>query len=198
MVTMKHRVMGTVVGIAVGLLGLCSKSSGATIMIDSESAVPGFGLANMPVTLSLSPGDQVAGAQWDLVFDSRALILYGILNGPAATIAGKSVSFSTLIPGTVRVLVTGFNMNTLPDGVLATLLFSVRPSTSDSVQEISVRNVVLSNPYGVEVSSTGVSGLLTLDAEALPVGGNTWLRLSVACGMVLIPGIIYSSERGTR
>lgn len=196
MVTKKLTGIRVAVGVALGLSGFCANGFGATVALGNATAFPGFGLANMPVTLSLEPGEQVAGAQWDLVFDSSVLNLYAIHAGPAATIAGKSVSFSTLSPGAVRVLVTGLNMNVMPDGVLATVVFTVSSAAPSGDQEVSLDNVIFAHPYGLDIAAEGISGVLTIDAEALPVGWNTCLGLSVACGFMLIPGILCLRRRG--
>lgn len=194
----RHSGVWTLVVVALSVPGLCVEASGATIALGNQSAIPGFELANMPVTLFLEPGDQVASAQWDLVFDGAFLNLYVINAEPAAMIAGKSVSFSSLSPGTVRVLVTGLNMNVMPSGILATVIFTASSSAPSGGQEISLNNLVLADPYGMEVASTGVPGVLTLHVEALPVGRNAALGLSAAFGVILASGVLFLRREDRR
>lgn len=195
MVARRHRRTVVVIGIVGGLMVICANGFGATVALGNATAFPGFGQANMPVSLSLEPGDQVAGAQWDLVFDSNVLNLCAIHAGPAAIIAGKSVSFSTLSPGTVHVLVTGLNVNVIPDGILATVVFSVASGAPGGDREVYLDNVIFAHPYGLDITAEGIPGLLTIDEEALAIGWNTCLGLSVACGCMLVPGIFILRKK---
>ncbi len=196
MVIEKRTDIGAAIGIALGVLGVCVNGFCATLSLENVTAFPGLGLANMPVLLSLEPEDQAASVQWDLVFDSSVLNLYAIRVGPAATDAGKTVSYSTVYPGTVRVLVAGINTDLIQEGVLATLVFTVSSIAPSGDQEVSFENVIFAHPYGLDIASEAIPGALTVDAEALPVGWPTCLGLSVAFAFLLIPGILYLTRRG--
>lgn len=176
--------------VILSLLALCPDILAATMTLGNGSAYPGYGVANVPMSLSLATGDQVAAAQWDIVFDCNILNLCTIYAGPSATAAGKSISFSRLNPGTVRVLVTGFNITSMPEGLLATVSFSAFSTAMSGDHEIHIERVVLSNPYGIEVMSGGVSGLITLDAEPLPTGPNACLGIFGASGIMAGAGLL--------
>lgn len=195
MVTGSHRRAWVGIGIAGGVVGMCANGFSATIALGNAIAFPGFGQATMPVTLSLEPGEDVAGVQWELLFDSTVLNLYDIYAGPAATSAGKSVSFSILSPGKVHVLVTGFNANVIQEGVLVTVAFTVPSGAPGIDQEVILDKVIFAHPYGLEISAEGISGVVTIDEDALPVGWNTCFGLSAACGFILISGILCSRKK---
>ncbi len=195
MVSGNYRKTEVVAGIALGVFGVCADVFGATIALGNATAFPGFGQATMPVTLSLEPGEDVAGVQWELLFDSTVLNLYDINAGPAATIAGKSVSFSILSPGKVHVLVTGFNAYVIPEGVLVTVSFVVPSGAPGIDQEVILDKVIFAHPYGLDITAEGISGVVTIDEEALPVGRDTGYGLSAACGFMLISGILYLRKK---
>lgn len=190
MVTGSQRRTEVVAGIALGVLGVCTDVFGATLTLGNATAFPGFGQANMPVTLSLEPGEYVAGVQWDLVFDSSVLNLYAIYAGPSAIDAGKSVSFSIPSPGKVHVLVTGFNANVIVEGVLVTVAFTVPSGVPGIDQEVLLDKVIFAHPYGIDIAAEGISGVLTIDEEALSTGWNSGFGLSTVCLIMLISCIL--------
>jgi hypothetical protein len=190
-------------GIAVmviGMLTLGTYAFGATVTMESGTINPGYELANLAITLTLEPGDEVASGQWDLTFDISSLNLYAVQTGPAAEAAGKTVSFSELNEGTIRILVTGLNMDAVPDGVLARVLFAADSRTVEGESPLTLNNAILSNPYGTEVSSSAVSGVLTLTPVPMPTGLNNVFSFCLLCLVLLFPGILYleTGKRGKR
>lgn len=181
---------------AICLIGISASGYASSVTIESATAIPGFGTCNIPVTLGIDPGEQVAGAQWDLVFDSDVITVKSIETGSVAAAAGKSVSFSTIEAGRIRVLVTGLNMNVMSSGVMAIVTISVPAGSPGGDQPLDMEDAVLADPYGVAVPCVAGSGTLTVDDAALSAGLDTGLRQCLACCILLTLGMLYLRRQG--
>ncbi len=181
--------------VAIVVVSFAYGGFGATVAIGNQSGIPGFGFAALPVTLTLDAGDQVAGAEWETTFDSTMLKLYSVLTGPAATAAGKTVTYSALSPGRIRIVIAGLNLDTMSDGVLASLVFTVSPSAPSGPQPVLVDQLVLTNPFGVEVESAATPGILSLSREMLPVGPATIFGKASMCLVIVLLGLYAVGRR---
>jgi hypothetical protein len=122
-------------------------------LVASPDVAGGRTDAIVPVTLSANEDEQVAAVQFDVTFDAAALELpekSGVTPGAAADAAGKQVSFAAIAPGTVRVIVAGFNQEYMKPGDLALLHFKSRGNTAESWR-IGFENLLLSDPKGHRV-----------------------------------------------
>jgi hypothetical protein len=84
--------------------------------------------AGKPVSLSMklaAAADALTGIQFDLEYDAVSLDL-SVETGPAAKEASKNLQSARLQPGKLRVLIIGFNRNTISDGVLAIVQVSYK------------------------------------------------------------------------
>jgi len=143
----------------------------STLTVGETGGLPGHRGLYLPVYLSSEPGEDVAGAQLDVVFDSTMLAVQDVIAGPAAAAAEKEVSFSHFAAGRVRIVITGFNQNVISDGVVAYTLFDILGSAPVGAETVSLSDVLLADPDGVEVPSTTVSGSIDILA-ATPGGFN--------------------------
>jgi len=137
---------------------MTSPCGAATLSLGQQSGMPGDTDVSVPVSLCSAPGEEVAGAQFDIVFDDTILSLPDVVAGPAASDAVKYVYSSEFEPGMVRVIVMGLNQTTIADGVIAYALFTVADEASVGAQYLSLTQVLLSDPYGLAVPSESVSG----------------------------------------
>ena len=78
----------------------------STLTAGQAGGLPGQRSVCLPVYLSCDPAEDVAGAQFDIVFDSAMLAVQDVIVGPAATAADKELSFSHFAAGRVRVVIT--------------------------------------------------------------------------------------------
>jgi len=69
--------------------------------------------------------DVAAGLQFDLEYDAAALDIT-VEGGPAAKQAAKDLRSAQIRPGKLRVLIIGFNRNTILDGVIAVVHVSFK------------------------------------------------------------------------
>ncbi|MCF6287545.1 MAG: hypothetical protein L3K26_20545 [Candidatus Hydrogenedentes bacterium] len=104
-------------------------------------------LLRIPVILTGEGDEDLAGVQFDLNYDTTQYILETVESGAAADDAGKEVILSEASPGQGRILITGFNDNTLFDGHVATLI--LRPRTPDAAaHSLAVENLLATDPFG--------------------------------------------------
>jgi hypothetical protein len=104
-------------------------------------------LLRIPVILTGEGDEDLAGVQFDLNYDATQYTLEAVESGAAASDAGKEVVLSEASPGQGRILVTGFNDNTLFDGHVATLI--LRPRTPDAAaHSLAVENLLATDPFG--------------------------------------------------
>ena len=151
--------LGRNVGILLlACVAMTSPCGAATLSLGQQSGMPGDTDVSVPVSLCSAPGEEVAGAQFDIVFDDTILSLPDVVAGPAASDAVKYVYSSEFEPGMVRVIVMGLNQTTIADGVVARALFTVADEAPVGAQYLSLTRVLLSDPYGLAVPSESVSG----------------------------------------
>ena len=109
--------------IAVAVVFLARAANAAEIVMEQGTVSPG-----KPATLSLrlaSGTDLPTGVQFDLEYDPAALEI-NVENGPVSQKAAKSLRSAPIQSGRLRVLIIGFNRNTISDGVLALIHVSYK------------------------------------------------------------------------
>jgi hypothetical protein len=98
----------------------------------------------------------VAAAQFDVVYDSEAVMVADIQAGPTAADNGKQVDFSIVEPGRARVVLAGFNQEELESGVVADVVFAPAngggPMTG--LEPVQIEGVELAGPSGEPVAVT--------------------------------------------
>ena len=142
----------------------------ATLTVGEAVAPSEGGSVSLPVLLTVPAGQRVAGIQFDVEFDPSALQVpatAGIVAGSAAKAAGKQVSCSVLAPGQIRVLVIGFNQETMSNGEVAAISFSMKQDHMHDREPVRLHNALLSDPAGIQVPVAGQDGGVNL-ANAAP------------------------------
>lgn len=145
---------------------LCCEAFAATLTVGQGSAQPGETAVTVPLTLALSPGDNVAALQADVGFDPDMLSLSSISAGPSATAVNKNVSFSVQAPGSVRLIIAGLNQNAISDGVVANMIFGVMQGTPAGAQAIRLAEVLAADPTGSAVPVSALPGDITVCIES--------------------------------
>lgn len=133
---------------AIALVTLVVAASAAELSMEKGTLAPG-----KPATLGLKlavGAEAPTGFQFDLEYDAAALDV-GIEAGPAAKQASKNLQSRRIEPGKLRVLIIGFNRNTISDGVLA-------------VVHVSYNGIEYGKTFPVHITAS--SGT---DAKAQPV-----------------------------
>ena len=167
---------------------------GAVALVSVAMCWTGFAEATLLPILSISPdplvgspgdtlltsveytahGAQVAGIQFDVLYDPSALSLSGAVAGSAAILAGKDqFFFNTGSPGDTTFLIFGLNQNVFGDGSVADLTFQVNHNAPAGPYNLFLSGVVGSDPFGSVVPITVVN--------PPPIGAvpepSTWLLL---------------------
>jgi hypothetical protein len=99
--------------------------------------------------------DAATGVQFDLEYDAAALDIT-VEGGAVAQQAGKDVRSAQIRPGKLRVLIFGFNRNTLSDGVVAVVHASFKGGDGAKTLPVHI---------------TAAAGT-TADAEPIPVAAK--------------------------
>jgi hypothetical protein len=108
---------------ALALAVLAVAANAAELSLEQGTLAPGKPAA-LAMKLAVG-GDAPTGVQFDLEYDADALDI-SVEAGPAAKQASKGLQSSRLKPGKLRVLIIGFNRNTISDGVLAIVHISYK------------------------------------------------------------------------
>ena len=102
-------------------------------------------------------GAQVAGLQFDVLYNPSALSLSSAQAGSADTLASKSLSFNTLSPGDTRFIIFGLNQNVIGNGSMADLKFQVSSTAPAGPYNLSLSGIVGSDVLGNPVSITNLN-----------------------------------------
>jgi len=92
----------------------------------------------------------MAGLQFDVHYDSSVYDFAEVETGIAVEDAGKTVAYSQVDDNTIRILVTGFNDTTLPDGDVAWILLR-NLGNGDLTNTIGLDKVLASDEWGISV-----------------------------------------------
>jgi hypothetical protein len=115
--------------------------------------------AQIPVMLLKGRGS-ISALQFDLLLPS-GFTYQSVSAGPASTAAGKSVS-ANLLPTGLRVLIFGLNQNVIGTGVLATAQVRLESSLTLPNYSIPISGIVSSDPSGLAVTTSGVTGTVLI------------------------------------
>src|SRR4029077_19132126 len=112
--------------------------------LSSGSAVKG-GQVLLNLSVASVANQQPAGLQWKFNYSTVDLSFVAAGNGPSAVAAGKSIT-CTGASGMYRCIATGINKNPIPNGVLATLLFSVSTTTTNLQAGVGLTGAIAAAP----------------------------------------------------
>ena len=128
----------------------------ATLAVGSGAGEPEDTVI-IPISLSSSGGEEVCGLNLDLHFDTTRLSFEGIALGEKAQEAGKSLSSSQPDAGVVRALVIGFNQNTIDDGTVLDVTFTITSDAPGGSAELTIASPAATDCEGslLPVSTEG-------------------------------------------
>jgi len=113
------------------------------------------------ITVNLTnQGAQIAGLQFDLVYDKTAMSITAA-TGSAANTAGKFVATNSLSNG-LRVIVTGFNQNLIGDGGVADLTIAISAGAATANYPLAITNTSATDASGTTVALGQLNGNLTV------------------------------------
>ena len=142
---------------------LCLSAASAAELSIGAVALPPGGAATLTVAYA-SQGTKVSAVQFDLGYDTNNLSI----NPVAATSvrsAGKGRYYGVLPSNQARLLVTGWNNNTLSDGPAFTLYVSVSPNAPAGVYNVTLGNVIGVDGSGNPSPVSAGAGMVTVSGS---------------------------------
>jgi hypothetical protein len=147
------------------MAGTAQIASGASLNIGNAQASPGDAEVKVNADLEVTGGEDVAALQLDLQFDGR-LKLVDVYSASASTDADKSAVWYSQGNGTARILLYGLNQNTIGDGPVFQMIFTVENDALPGQSNISVKNPAAADPAGGGVSISTQSGYVSVGGGA--------------------------------
>jgi len=129
--------------------------------IFSVGLVHGSKGSNIQIPVLLLKGHgSISALQFDLLLPT-GFTYQSVSTGSASTASGKSAS-ANLLPSGLRVLIFGLNQNVIGTGVLATVQVRLESSLSLPNYSIPISGIVSSDPNGLVVTTSGVTGTVII------------------------------------
>ena len=112
------------------------------------------GTVVVPVQL-LSGGLEVAAIQFDIAFDGSVTTIAPTA-GSSASGASKTLNNADVTPSVLRIVLASQDHNSIPDGMLASLL--ITPASSGFSGTLNVLNIIASDPSGTTLTVSAPGG----------------------------------------
>ncbi len=151
--------IGRWVGLCAAFLVMCGM--GATppsLRVESQEVAHGVQEVRVPLTLKASG---VAALQAELQYDAGQLQFRGAVESENVTRAEKQLTANGEHAGVIRLLLFGFNQNTLPEGSIASVVFARRESKTGTAP-IAIKAVSATDAKGQAIVLQVVDGTITL------------------------------------
>ncbi len=134
----------------------CNSLCGQTALtLSSASASSSSGVVSLNLSLTSPAGVAPAGLQWTINAPADVTGI-AVTAGPSLTAAAKSVSCAGT-PAAYICVASGVNSNTIPNGVIATLAFSLSSISSTTPIELAGALAASLQASAITVSDTGGS-----------------------------------------
>jgi hypothetical protein len=153
----------------------------AALTLGAGSDIPGATVA-IGITLSTNTLAPLAGLQWTVSYPPTQVSGITVIDGAAATAAGKTVSCSGG-PGVYRCIVAGANQNLISTGVVALLSIQIAPAAAPGSFPLELSGLLGTSELGTPVAVAGANGLLTVLAPPVQLSS-----LDCAPASVTSPG----------
>src|SRR5439155_25437008 len=118
---------------------------------------------SLPISLT-APGGQAAALQWKLTYSPSDFRGVTIGLGPAGSSVNKALACNTGTPGQYACLVSGMNMNTLPNGVLANVNLTISSSTANTSSAVSLVSPVAASAAGDAIPAIASGSTITINS----------------------------------
>jgi hypothetical protein len=126
-----------------------------------SAAVQAGNKADLSLSVTVPPGQQVAGLNWTLQYPASQFENIVVTSGPAADAAKKWVKCNP-IAGGMKCLVYGMNSNVLASGTVAKVTFDVKKGVAKSSVGIHVADVTIASPAGALVRASASDGAISI------------------------------------
>ena len=126
-----------------------------------SAAVESGRKADLRLSVTVPPGQQVAGLNWTLRYPTSQLENIVVTSGPVADAAKKALRCNP-VAGGMKCLVYGMNTNVLRSGTVATVTFHVRKGVPKSSVGIHVADLTIASPAGTQVRAMATDGAISI------------------------------------
>lgn len=132
------------------------------------TAVPAPAGTSVTLPVTLSTGTQaIAALQFDV--DLPVGVSTDTVTAGSSAIAAQKQISTNMVNGDLRVIISGVNQNAIPSGPVALISFKLAPSMPTGTFQMTLANVVASDPAGLNVPlAASVPGILSVIANVLP------------------------------
>jgi uncharacterized protein (TIGR03437 family) len=141
-------------------------AQGVTMSLSSGSAVKG-GQVLLNLSVASVTNQQPASLQWKFNYTPADLAFVAAGNGSSAVAAGKTITCSGA-SGAYRCIASGINKNLIPNGVLATLLFSVATTTTNPQPVIGLTGAIAAAPAATTIAAAATGSTIVVQPSNLP------------------------------
>jgi len=141
------------------LLGSYSARA-ATLTVGQATAHDAGEEIEILVSLATGAGEEAVGLQVDISFDEQALTLRDVVPAGSAVASDKDISYTAVGVGMVRIVAAGMNMNALPSGPVAQMLFTVNVCFGSADYPIAISSSIVADEDGFELDVQNYSGVI--------------------------------------
>ena len=167
-------------------------AEGVNLSLASGSGVPG---AEISLDLTLTSNQPaVAAVQWIFTYWATDVAGLDVVAGPATISAGKSI-VCRAESGTVKCLLWGLNLTTIPDGVVARVKVNLA-ATSAAVSSIRLSNVAGAAANGGAIAIEARGSVLTI-IQPLQLSGMVCTPRNLVSPAVSSCTVTLSAAAGT-
>lgn len=151
--------IGRLVVLVLAAFTMCSAAFGSSLVLGSDTAVPG---ATVSLPLTLTKDTALASMEWSVSFNTADITVLNVVDGPAATQAGKTIQCYSSSPGTSKCVLAGANASELPAGVVASVNVTVSPTLASASTPITIAGAAGATVQGDAASVSASAGALNI------------------------------------
>jgi len=138
-----------------GASAFCQSDS---LALSSASTFPG-GTASLTLSLTSPSGNQPAALQWTVSYSPSDVTAITAIASPGSISNGKTILCAGS-PGSYTCFLSGLNVNTIQDGVVA--IINITVSTTVTTTSIGITNALGASPAGLAIPTTATGGVISV------------------------------------
>jgi hypothetical protein len=124
------------------------------------------------LTLSMSAiNNQPASLGWTLTYSTKDFSQVTLSPGASATAAGKSISCTSPVAGTLKCLAYGLNANAMSNGVVANVAMTVSNSTTSASSTVQLTAGTTATVTGSNVGTSTAGSIVTIQNSGPTITG---------------------------
>jgi len=161
------RVAAWALAVATGLVLLATAlpaAQAATLGLGEASGLPGQQAVGLPITLTVSSGEQLSVLSADIYFDPLLAAWDTVTLEPSVSALGKHLETNLVAPGHVRLILYGVDRQTLSSGTIGHYVVGIPVSASVGPTTVELRDGLTADPDGHDAVLSLTAGRLWIEA----------------------------------